>query len=483
MYAYPDGWDAGCPLLDACVRGDHEQVCQLLSHEDELYLTDPSGKTPLHYACQFGWKDIAQFLIQKSLNPNATDEEGNTSLHIACQYGNSNIVDFILSLHDCDVNAINAMGNTPLHLACQIGSVPITMKLMTTGKIDYKFRNNIGLTALEVADESNPLKYILLSCIRKIEMPFIPMSRVYLLGSNSSGKSTLINGLRKQFEMDTVKELSDVFKRNQGIIPIPFQSPNLDHPFIICKFPGNHTFYRNGMPKYVSEPPQLFVITVDISRTDAEVERDITFWMSQIWKFFSSHTAHIILIATHPDSTRSSTLPTRLSKLSSTFKSCYCLSAQLLDTSTPEYQQLLLQFLQCISSDVPKIAYPIAVLSGLIDTEFRASKSVDITDLISCIKNNDDIPLPESKEDLDQLLYSLSHYSDIIYLPNLNSQSRIVVNVLRCLEMLLTHARLPPSPEFEASFLEHLGFQSDVAMRTSEGNFNMIFLNDVIAKV
>ena len=35
----PDKWDAGCPLLDACVRGDHEQVRQLLSREDELHRT------------------------------------------------------------------------------------------------------------------------------------------------------------------------------------------------------------------------------------------------------------------------------------------------------------------------------------------------------------------------------------------------------------------------------------------------------------
>jgi len=110
---------------------------------------------------------------------------------------------------------------------------------------------------------------------------------------------------------------------------------------------------------------------------------------------------------------------------------------------------------------VPKIAYPIAMLSSLIDTMFGASESVDIRDVITYIRSNDDVPLPESKEDLDQLLLSLSRYSIIVYLPNLNSQSQIIVNVLRYLEMLLTHARPSASPELEASFLGYLGFHTD----------------------
>ena len=145
-------------------------------------------------------------LIRKSLNPNAVDIDGNSSLHIACQYRNSDIIDFILSLHNCDVNAINAIGNTPLHLACQNGSISIAMKLMTTGEMDYKIENNDGLTAMEVATDGGQVRETLSSCIQKIEVPFTPIRRVYLLGSNSSGKSTAM------------------FKRNQGIVPIFFST-------------------------------------------------------------------------------------------------------------------------------------------------------------------------------------------------------------------------------------------------------------------
>ena len=200
---------------------------------------------------------------------------------------------------------------------------------------------------------------------------------------------------------------------------------------------------------------------MDISQTNAEVEEDIQFWLTIIKDFFSSYSANIIVIATHPDATDFSTLQKQLSTLSSLSKSCHCLCAHLLDTSTAEYQRLLLLFLQCISSEMPKIAYPIAVLSNLIDTVFGATINVDITHVISYIKNNDDVPLPASKENLDQLLGTLSHYSDIIYLPNQNSQSLIIVNILGYLEILLKHARSPSSSGFEASFLGLLGFHTD----------------------
>ena len=455
----PDTWDAGCPLLDACARGDHEQVLRLLSCEDELKCTDPSGKTALHYACQFGWKDIVRILIRESLDPNSIDMEGNSSLHIACQYGQSEIVDLILPLYTCEINAINNKGNTPLHLACQIGSGPIAMKLMATGKVDYNIKNKERLTALEVANERGEVKDILSSSIQKMEVPFTPVSRVYLLGSNSSGKSTLINGLRVRLGMGNMKELPEVFKRNQGIVPISFRSQKLTYPFLICKFPGNHDFYMNEMPKYVSDPPQMFIIMVDISRPDEEVEKDVKFWTSQIDKHFSSHSSSVVVIASHPENTEPATLKRRLNML----PSCHWLPMKLLNTSTHEYQQLLIQLSQCIANQLPKnkLAYCIATLSSLVDEVFGSSEAVDLTDVISYIKSNDDVPLPQSKEDLESLVSSLSRYSDIIHLSIPSGESWIVVKVMQYLEMLLAHVKSAALQEVAASFLLHLGFRSD----------------------
>ena len=458
----PDKWDAGCPLLDACVRGDHEQVRQLLSREDELHRTDPSGKTALHYACQFGWKDIVHLLIQKSLKPSAIDDEGNSCLHIACQYGHSDIVDYILSLHVCDVNAINAMGDTPLHLACQIGSVSIAMKLMTTGEIDYKVVNNDGLLALDMAGESSSVRNHLLSCIQKIEEPFTPITKVYLLGSNSSGKSTLVNGLRRRLEVDNITDLPEAFMRNRGVVPVSFRSHKLKYPFLICKFPGNHQFYINQMPNYVSSHPQLFIITVDISCPIEEVKKNVTFWMSQIEKHYPSYAMQIIVIASHPDKIDSATLHFRQETMQSLLKSYHVLFVKLLDTSTPEYQTLLICLSECFANVVPKtnIAYPVAIFGSLITEVFGSSESVDLEDIISYIKRNDDVPLPTSKEGLHQILSSLSRNSDVIHLSLSNEESWIIVNILKYLEMLLTHERPPTPSDLATSFLCHLGFRS-----------------------
>ena len=192
---------------------------------------------------------------------------------------------------------------------------------MTTGEIDYKAVNNVGLMALDMAAESSNAKSVLTSCIQKIEEPFTPISKVYLLGSNSSGKSTLVNGLRNRLGMDNLQDLSVAFMRNQGIVPVSFRSRKLNYPFIICKFPGNHNFYRNKMPNYVSSPPQLFIITVDISCPIEEVKKDVTFWMSQMEKHYPSYSAQIIVIASHPDKIDSATLHFRQETMQSLLKS------------------------------------------------------------------------------------------------------------------------------------------------------------------
>ena len=132
---------------------------------------------------------------------------------------------------------------------------------------------------------------------------------------------------------------------------------------------------------------------------------------------------------------------------------------KLLDTFSPEYQQLLICLSECFANVVPKtnIAYPVTILDSLITEVFGSSESVDLEDIISYIKRNDDVPLPISKEGLHQLLSSLSRNSDIIHLSLSNGESWIIVNILKYLEMLLTHEKPPTSSDLAASFLCHLG--------------------------
>jgi len=46
-----------------------------------------SGKTPLHIACQKGFKEYAILLLDHGANMNLQDHEGDTPLHIVKKFG------------------------------------------------------------------------------------------------------------------------------------------------------------------------------------------------------------------------------------------------------------------------------------------------------------------------------------------------------------------------------------------------------------
>ena len=195
----------------------------------------------------------------------------------------------------------------------------------------------------------------------------------------------------------------------------------------------------NEMPKYVSNPPQLFIVIVDISCSVAEVKENVTFWISQIEKNYSSHSVHIIVIGSHPDNMNTTILRRELDPVLSLLESCSFLPVRLPDTSSHQYQLLVLGLSQCIASEQSKanIAYSITSLSSLIDEMFGSFEIVDLAEIISYIKSNDDVPLPTAKEDLDKLLSSLSCHRDLIHLSLLNGESWVIVNMRLCLRMRL----------------------------------------------
>ena len=127
----------------ACINGQ-TQVVQVLmateinnnnNNEEEVAfnLLDVYGKSPLHYACQFGHVDIVRHLIISArnigININAIDNMGRTALHWACSEGQLNVVkafiafadfvDFEFHLREDSETARSEL--TPIQLAWQWG--------------------------------------------------------------------------------------------------------------------------------------------------------------------------------------------------------------------------------------------------------------------------------------------------------------------------------------------------------------------------
>lgn len=77
-----DDWFEGERLHFAAQDGDFDEVRRLVSDGADVNVFDSLGKTPLHYAVEREWLEIAQYLIEQGADVNARHESsiGNTPL-------------------------------------------------------------------------------------------------------------------------------------------------------------------------------------------------------------------------------------------------------------------------------------------------------------------------------------------------------------------------------------------------------------------
>ena len=91
--------------------------------------SDSDLPTPLFSACEYGNKDVVDFLLERNCKVNAIDECGLTALHAACTNGNIDIVNSLLKCNS-SINLGSFMGRTPLYNACEKSHTDIVQILM-----------------------------------------------------------------------------------------------------------------------------------------------------------------------------------------------------------------------------------------------------------------------------------------------------------------------------------------------------------------
>ena len=110
----------GCgPSVDihkAVGTRNFQKVKEYLDSGSEVDVLNDRGETPLHYAATFGFKEVAQILINKGANIESKNIDGMTPLHLSAQSRNINVAELLIT-KGANVNAKNTGGMTPLHLA------------------------------------------------------------------------------------------------------------------------------------------------------------------------------------------------------------------------------------------------------------------------------------------------------------------------------------------------------------------------------
>jgi euchromatic histone-lysine N-methyltransferase len=118
---------AKCGNLKAC-----ESLLKAAAAKSFVNSQDDGGWTPLVWACEHGYADIANFLIYKGADASLRDVEHNVALHWAAFSGSSHIAELLLN-KGCDVNAVNAHGDTPLHIGARQDMYNCNIVLLARG--------------------------------------------------------------------------------------------------------------------------------------------------------------------------------------------------------------------------------------------------------------------------------------------------------------------------------------------------------------
>jgi ankyrin repeat protein len=150
-------------LHHAAIHGNAPLVAELIHLNCEVEAETEQGQTALHLAIFAGSLDSVLALLAAGANINkATNFEKTTPLHVACENGWKSICKLLIE-KGANIGAINVMHLTPLHTVAAIGNVDIGI-LLLRGGAEVSCTDINGRTPLDIAElkDHTLFQYLLL---------------------------------------------------------------------------------------------------------------------------------------------------------------------------------------------------------------------------------------------------------------------------------------------------------------------------------
>lgn len=145
----------GSTVLHDIVKYDVAVVDLLLKAGADPDIQDTEGKTPMHYAAEYGCSESIDILVLNNrANPNIVDELGNTPLHYAIANGDTHSAESLVKAGTANVNVVHQdTGETPIFDAVEAerDSGRIAELMITDEKVDLNIKNAEGMNVLHKA--------------------------------------------------------------------------------------------------------------------------------------------------------------------------------------------------------------------------------------------------------------------------------------------------------------------------------------------
>ena len=253
---------------------------------------------PFHIAGKIRSKEAIS-LVFGNRNPNVVSFRGNTALHEACWHSagtkkDKEAVKFLIEKVKCDPHLCNKKGNTALHFACRKGCTNIVSFLLNDVKVNPNTKNKEGCTPLmltslynhqiirlliENGAETSYLYAIYNMFFEKyssINPPPTPLN-IIVAGKHSSGKTTIIEALKREGSSDKV----EAEEHTAGIIPSSYDSKSFGMT-AWYDLAGQSEYYASHeavLHTIMSSSSPLILLLVDCRKPQELIQQDILYWL------------------------------------------------------------------------------------------------------------------------------------------------------------------------------------------------------------
>ena len=390
----------------------------------DVTIKDNNGDQPIHAAVQAGYTStVVNLIIDHCVSPNSRGFKERSLLHHALAMGHTSTAktltdEFHLSLHCVDED-----GNTPLHLSSLAGQTESLRFLLYEYHVPVYVRNKAGKTALDLATEDSTTKVIqeyVKSEHKRMQHEYEELrtissqkysgqqviTRVFILGNPGSGKSTLVESLKRKgiiSSLFTVTE-ADVPPHTAGIVPSVHQSKEAGR-LLYYDFAGDQEYYSShaAILEIVSRSTvgrNVFLVVTDLTKDDPILQNEIGYWLSFI-SYHGKALSHqcklkVIVVLSHSDrlsiadsdrkvESARQFLYTHINQCSKVKFDTELVSS---NCRSPRSSRSVASILQQISKDTPpcSISYEASLLHGLMEKDFANVVACKFQNLLSSIK-------------------------------------------------------------------------------------------------
>ena len=391
----------------------------------DINLRDDSGNQPIHIAALSGCTDVITTLIlDYCCDPEERGFKNRSLLHQAFSAGHISTAKALIEVFHLSIHSTDSDGNTSLHLSSLHGQPESIKTLLYDYHTPIFIRNKSGKTALDLATRDSiknifkdyingeygsiQQEYEVLKTLsqRKYSGEQI-ITREFVLGHPESGKSTLVESLKRK-GLSSFLQIPEsvVTPHTAGIIPTVHQTKETGR-ILYFDFAGDREYYssHSAILEMVSQSTvgsSVYVIVAKLTKQNATLCGEIGYWLA-----FISHHAKvldsqcklkIIIVLSHSDHLTSADLASKLENvkryLRNNSNQLERWNLEVIDVLAsncrkPRSSKSVDNLLQQISKDTPPcgLSFETTLLNGLLLKDFRNVITCKFKDLIHHIKD------------------------------------------------------------------------------------------------